>query len=65
VVVAAEVEVQDVVVGIGGVVEGVTIKIMTTLVLQKMEMSLLAIKDEIEAVEICERIPTVMIMLMW
>jgi hypothetical protein len=67
---AAEVEVQDVVMEIGGLVEGVTIKIIASLEHQKMDKSLkveglVAIEDEIEAVEIFERIPPVVVMSMW
>jgi hypothetical protein len=67
---AAEVEVQDVVMKTGGVVEGVTIKIITSLEHQKMDRSLkveglVARKDDIEAVEIFEKVPLVMVMSIW
>jgi microsomal dipeptidase-like Zn-dependent dipeptidase len=66
----AEVEVQDVFMESGGVVEGVTIKIITSFEHQKMDSSvkvegLVVIKDDIEAVEIFEKIPLVMVMSMW
>jgi hypothetical protein len=66
----AEVEVQDVVMETGGMVEGVIVKIITSLEHQKMDMSmkaegLVAIKDGIEVVEMFEKITLVVVMSMW
>jgi hypothetical protein len=63
---AAEVEVQDVLI----VVERVNRTIMTSLEHQKMDMplkeeGLVAIKDNIDAVEIFEKIPLLVVMSMW
>jgi microsomal dipeptidase-like Zn-dependent dipeptidase len=67
---AAEVEVRDVVLESGGVAEGVAIKIITRLEHKKMDRSLkvegsVAIEDDIEVVEIFEKIPLVMVMSTW
>jgi hypothetical protein len=67
---AAEVVVHDVVLAAGVVLEGVTIKIITSMEYQKMNRplkveGLITREDEIETVEIFEKIPLAVVMSMW